>query len=222
MEDQINVPVPAGVDPDVCWSSANLHNLMTTVRKATTNLDAEWRIHLIVVPATMGCSRGVMYDQIGVPREGCGELLRRRLSGLALRQLRERRGRDAAERAAGVPQSATPRGHPRVQPDPPGEETSADNSIMTTTPSVADVLGGPATGEPGVFPDQINLGFNTTVRNHLAHMPDPVIRPAAGRSPAGSHPARPKPATGSCSTRPSSRSRQPSIPSKPLSAHRSQ
>ncbi|WP_143587700.1 hypothetical protein [Streptomyces alboverticillatus] len=56
-------------------------------------------------------------------------------------------------------------------------ETAADNSIMTTTPSVADVLGGPATGAPGVFPDQINLGFNTTVRNHLAHMPDPVIRP---------------------------------------------
>jgi hypothetical protein len=48
---------------------------------------------------------------------------------------------------------------------------------MTTTPSVADVLGGPATGAPGVFPDQISIGFNTTVRNHLAHMPDPVVRP---------------------------------------------
>ena len=48
---------------------------------------------------------------------------------------------------------------------------------MTTTPSVADVLGGPATGEPGVFPDQIKLAINTTVRHHLNHMPDPVIRP---------------------------------------------
>jgi hypothetical protein len=56
-------------------------------------------------------------------------------------------------------------------------ETSADNSIMTTTPSVADVLGGPTTGAPGVFPDQINLAHNTTVRHHLNHMPDPVIRP---------------------------------------------
>jgi hypothetical protein len=42
---------------------------------------------------------------------------------------------------------------------------------------VADVLGGPATGEPGVFPDQIKLAHNTTVRHHLNHMPDPVIRP---------------------------------------------
>jgi len=57
------------------------------------------------------------------------------------------------------------------------QETTADNSIMTTTPSVADVLGGPATGEPGVFPDQIKLAHNTNVRHHLNHMPDPVIRP---------------------------------------------
>ena len=57
------------------------------------------------------------------------------------------------------------------------QETAADNSIMTTTPSVADVLGGPATGEPGVFPDQIKIAHNTTVRHHLNHMPDPVIRP---------------------------------------------
>ena len=43
------------------------------------------------------------------------------------------------------------------------QETAADNSIMTTTPSVADVLGGAATGEPGVFRDQIKLAQNTNV-----------------------------------------------------------
>src|SRR6185369_7889848 len=57
------------------------------------------------------------------------------------------------------------------------QETTADNSIMTTTPSVADVLGGPASGAPGVFPDKIELAHNATVRHHLDHMPDPVIRP---------------------------------------------
>jgi hypothetical protein len=57
------------------------------------------------------------------------------------------------------------------------DETAADNSIMTTTPSVADLLGGPSTGAPGVFPDQIELNVNTTVRHHLNHMPDPVVRP---------------------------------------------
>src|SRR6185295_9592488 len=70
IKDQTNVPVPAGVTPTNCWSSADLHNLMTSVRQAV-NLDAEWRIHLSVVPAKLGCGRGVMFDQIGVPREGC-------------------------------------------------------------------------------------------------------------------------------------------------------
>ena len=46
---------------------------------------------------------------------------------------------------------------------------------MTTTPSVADVLGG-RTG-PGVFPDDINLAFNDHVRHHLVHFPDISVRP---------------------------------------------
>ena len=48
---------------------------------------------------------------------------------------------------------------------------------MTTTPSVADVLGGPATGEPGIFPDNIKLEFNDHVTHHLVHFPDIVVRP---------------------------------------------
>ena len=47
---------------------------------------------------------------------------------------------------------------------------------MTTTPSVADVLGGPTTGAPGVFPDKINLAFNEHVRHHLVHFPDIAVR----------------------------------------------
>ena len=57
------------------------------------------------------------------------------------------------------------------------QETAADNSIMTTTPSVADVLGGPATGAARRVPGPDQSGVNTTVRHHLNHMPDPVIRP---------------------------------------------
>ncbi|MGW1344356.1 hypothetical protein ACWCOV_25180 [Kribbella sp. NPDC002412] len=176
-EDQIDVGVPGGVDPNACWSSADLHNLMTTVRKASTNLDAEWRTHLIVVPAAMGCSRGVMYDQIDVPREGSASF-----SDDGYPASHSSNFGDAEDEM----QRDVPRAYLRSASHEvthafnqihQESETSADNSIMTTTPSVADVLGGPTTGAPGVFPDQINLGFNPTVRNHLAHMPDPVIRP---------------------------------------------
>jgi hypothetical protein len=38
---------------------------------------------------------------------------------------------------------------------------------------VADVLA----ADGLVFPDDINLGFNLTVRRHLVHLPDPAVRP---------------------------------------------
>jgi hypothetical protein len=57
------------------------------------------------------------------------------------------------------------------------QEGGADNSIMTTTPSVANVLGTATTGDPGIFPDNINLAFNEHVRHHLVHFPDIAVRP---------------------------------------------
>jgi hypothetical protein len=54
-------------------------------------------------------------------------------------------------------------------------EGGSDNSIMTTTPSVADVL----FSQGKTFPNDINLGFNARVRRHLIHLPDPAVRPGA-------------------------------------------
>ena len=184
VQDQLNVPVPSGVVPTNCWSGADLHGLMTTVRNPATNLDADWRVHMIVVPAKLGCSRGVMYDVIGVPREGCASFSD---DGYPTSDS-SNFGLAANKKQRDVPRaflrSATHELTHTLNQIHQEQETSADNSIMTTTPSVADVLGGPATGEPGVFPDQIKLAHNTTVRHHLNHMPDPVIRP--GGWPFGS------------------------------------
>jgi len=177
VQDQLNVPVPGGVVPTNCWSSADLHALMTTVRNPATNLDTDWRVHMIVVPAKLGCGRGVMYDQIGVPREGCASFSD---DGYPTSDS-SNFGLAANKKQRDVPRaflrSATHELTHTLNQIHQEQETSADNSIMTTTPSVADVLGGPATGEPGVFPDQIKLAHNATVRHHLNHMPDPVIRP---------------------------------------------
>ena len=168
---------------------------MTSVRKATTNLDAEWRTHLVVVPAAMGCSRGVMYDQIDVPREGSASFSDDGYPASHSSNFGDAEDEMQRDVPRAFLRSASHEVTHAFNQIHQESETTADNSIMTTTPSVADVLGGPTTGAPGVFPDQINLGFNTTVRNHLAHMPDPVIRPggwpfaswfvrrAAGRRP---------------------------------------
>jgi hypothetical protein len=175
VNDQVDVPVPAGVNPANCWSAGNLHNLMTAHHHPATNLDSEWRIHLIVVPAKLGCSRGVMYDQIDVPREGCASFSDDGYPSADSSNF----GTAANQMQRNVPRaylrSATHEITHTFNQIHQEQETTADNSIMTTTPSVADVLASP--GVPGIFPDDINLAVNTTVRHHLNHMPDPVIRP---------------------------------------------
>ena len=75
------VPLPAalaGIDINACWSGADLHTLMSSVPGYNpADLDSVWRVHLVAVPATLGCSRGVMFDSPSsdpnsVPREGSG------------------------------------------------------------------------------------------------------------------------------------------------------
>lgn len=171
--DQTNVPIPPGVVAGNCWSSADLHALMLTVRKPATNLDTEWHMHLVVVPASMGCGRGVMYDTIGVPREGVASFCD---DGYAPNESANF-GTASGKKQRDVPRAflrsachETGHGFNQIHQE---QEGGADNSIMTTTPSVANVLGGP----PGVFPDDINLAFNDHVRRHLVHFPDITVRP---------------------------------------------
>lgn len=177
VKDQTNVPVPAHITATDCWAAGDLHNLMSTNRNPSTNLDTDWHVHLMVVPAKITCGRGVMYDTIGVPREGCASFSD---DGYPTSDS-SNFGAAANQEQRNVPRaflrSATHEITHTFNQIHQEQETTADNSIMTTTPSVADVLGGPSTGAPGVFPDQINLGVNTNVRHHLNHMPDPVIRP---------------------------------------------
>lgn len=184
--DQTAVPVPVGVTATACWSSADLHALMHNVRKATTNLDTEWRLHCLVVPAAMGCGRGVMYDTIQVPREGVASFSddgyptsNSSNFGTAANHLQRNTPRAFMRSCS----HEMLHGFNQIHQE---NELGADNSIMTTTPSVADVLGGPTTGAPGIFPDDIHLEVNGHVRHHLIHMPDICVRPG-GMTFGGGH-----------------------------------
>ena len=179
------IPLPAtlvGVqDPNDCWTKPNSATLMESVPGYDpSELDSVWRAHLIAVPAKLGCSRGRMFDNgtgdpNNVPREG------------ALTHSHD--GYPAADSsnfgaAEGGLQKDFPRAFLRSAAHEVGHtfnqihqefEGGADNSIMTTTPSVADVLA--SVGE--TFPNDIDLRFNATVRRHLIHLPDPAVRPGA-------------------------------------------
>ncbi len=177
VNDQQDIPVPPGVNPNDEWSDADLHALLLAHRKASTDLDKEWRFHLMVVPARLNSGRGVMYDTIDVPREGAASFSNDGYPGDESSNF----GAAAEKMQRDVPRAymrsachELGHGFNQVHQE---QEGGADNSLMTTTPSVADVLGGPGNGQPGVFPDQINLGFNEHVRQHLIHFPDPVVRP---------------------------------------------
>ena len=179
------VPLPASLvgvqDPNECWAFENMATLMESLPGYDpTELDSVWRAHLMAIPATLGCSRGWMFDSDSsggnpndIGREG------------AVTQSHD--GYPAGDSSNfGAAEDGLQRDFPRAFLRSASHEVGHtfnqihqffeggdDNSIMTTTPSVADVLA--AGGQ--VFPDDINLGFNQTVRRHLVHLPDPAVRP---------------------------------------------
>jgi hypothetical protein len=174
-------PALSSVAVNACWDKGDLHALMTSAPGYDpADLDTVWRVHLVAVPAKIGCSRGVMFDSsLGadpneIPREGSATF--------------SRDGYPASETphydaAAGKQQRNVPRAYLRSATHEVGHafnqihqgfEAGNDNSIMTPTPAVADAL-----GTAGVFPDGIALAFNDTVKRHLRHQPDPTVRPGA-------------------------------------------
>jgi hypothetical protein len=179
------VPLPASLegvqDPNECWTFPNMATLMESLPGYDPlELDSVWRAHLMAIPATLDCSRGWMFDSgSGNPndigREG------------AVTQSHD--GYPAGDSSNfGVAEDGLQRDFPRAFLRSASHEVGHtfnqihqnfeggnDNSIMTVTPSVADVLA----ADGLVFPDDINLSFNQTVRRHLVHLPDPAVRPGA-------------------------------------------
>jgi len=162
------------------WSTSNLHRLMESVPGYDpTDLDTVWRSHLLAVQAELGCSRGVMFDSSGdlndIGREGSATFSddgynRSHSSnfGVAEDQMQRDFPRAFLRSASHEVGHAFNQIHQMY-------EGGSDNSIMTVTPSVADVLA--ASGQ--TFPDDILLAFNDTVKQHLKHYPDPAVRPGA-------------------------------------------
>src|SRR5712691_647693 len=173
----------AGIGPSL------LHQEMTNlVDFASIDLDKEWYMHLLVVPAALGDGRGIMFDSINVPREGVASFSD---DGYPSGQSANF-GTAANKKQRDVPRAflrsaahEITHGFNQVHQE---NEGGADNSIMTTTPSVADFL---AT-HGGTFPDGIALDFNDHVHHHLIHLPDIVIRPG-GMSFAAGHNGIPVP-----------------------------
>ena len=119
-----------------------------------------------------------MYDQIGVPREGCASFSDDGYPVVGLVELRAGREPEAARRAARVPAQRHARADPHAESDPSGagnRRRQLDHDHHAERGRRARRARHRAS--PACSPIRSSSAINTTVRHHLNHMPDPVIRP---------------------------------------------
>ena len=162
-ESDTNLGEPSGQS----WSDAEMHQAMLAQRDSS-DLDTEWRYHLICVRRLDSTSRGIMYDanagdSNNIPREGAG------ISSHWMIPKSPQWGSVQGQRFGTV---AAP--YFRTAVHEIGHamglyHNTVDNGFMNTTGVIA--------ANPGVFPSNIQWSFNAADAQRLRHMPDPWVRP---------------------------------------------
>lgn len=173
-ESDADVAEPSGES----WSDAECHAAMLA-RRAASNLDAEWRYHVLCVRLLDSTSRGIMYDAYGgdsnnVPREGC-----------AIASHWVIPNTPDWGTVQGVRFGAATSPYFRTAVHETGHamglyHNTADNGFMNTTNVIA--ANSLAPGSPA-FPANVQWSYNGDDAMRLRHMPDIYVRP--GGTPFG-------------------------------------
>lgn len=174
-----NIDVPAPTGPS--WSNADVHKAMLTWRDSS-DLDSEWRYHLLHVHLLNSTPRGIMYDVGGtdsnnVPREG---------AAIASHWIFP--NSDPWGHVKGVRFGTALSPYFRTAVHEIGhamnlKHNTIDNGIMNTT----DTIAANAT-LPVQFPENIQWSHALDDQKRLRHLPDIFVRP--GGVPFGySYPA---------------------------------
>ena len=174
-----NVFEPSGES----WSDAEMHQAMLARRDAS-NLDAEWRYHVLCVRRLDSTSRGIMYDAAAtdsnnVPREGAGISSHWTIPNA-----------DPWGLVKGVRFGAATAPYFRTAVHEIGHalglyHNTVDNGVMNTT----DVIAASGTSA-SPFPNNIQWSFAPDDAKKLRHYPDIFVRPG-GTAFGGASPFTP-------------------------------
>jgi hypothetical protein len=163
------------------WSDAELHNAMLAIRDSS-DLDRDWRYHVLCVRQLDSTPRGIMYDNGGtdsnnVPREGVGIsshwiIPNTNPWGLV-------KGLRFGKATAPYFRTALHEiGHAMGL-----YHNTVDNGIMNTTDTIASMATSPIQ-----FPNNIQWSHAPDDQNRLRHLPDLWVRPG-GISFGSSYPS---------------------------------
>jgi hypothetical protein len=161
-----NIAEPSGES----WSDAEMHATMLA-RRDSSNLDAEWRYHILAVKRLDSTSRGIMYDAFGtdsnnVPREGVGISTHWVIPNTAEWGL-VKGLRFGTAKAPFFRTAVHELGHAMGL-----YHNTADFGYMNTT----DVIAAGATPATP-FPNNIKWDYASNDAQRLRHFPDIVVRP---------------------------------------------
>jgi hypothetical protein len=173
-ESNTNIAEPSGES----WSDAECHAEMLARRDAS-NLDAEWRYHVLCVRRLDSTERGIMYDAYAgdsnnVPREGCAISSHWTIPNTAEWGL-VRGMRFGAATAPYFRTAVHETGHAMGL-----YHNTVDNGFMNTTNVIASNSQTP--GSPA-FPNNVQWSYSAEDAKRLRHMPDIYVRP--GGTPFG-------------------------------------